>query len=177
MRLPPALAGNYRTLADLGSGFGYYAETLREHADYLVGLDAFSPALEMAKRRKVFDDLIRADILPLPLRSQNIDCVTLFDVVEHLSKNDGRELLTSLEPSVFVSTSGCDFSNKSYARLLGNTLENHVSTWSWKEFEDMGYKANVRTPPLWMSLLGNKGILLAYKLRSNRSSDRTVKQD
>jgi len=177
VRLQPALTGKYRTLADLGSGFGYYGETLREHADYLVGLDAFAPALEMAKRRKVFDDLIRADILHLPLRSLSIDCVTLFDVIGHLSKNDGRELLASLESSVFVSTPGCDFSNRSYARFLRNGLENHVSTWSWKEFEGMGYKAGIRTPPLWMSLLGNKGILFAYKLRSNRASDQAVKQD
>lgn len=177
MRLQPVLIGTHQILLDLGSGFGYYAETLRDHADYLVGLDAFAPALQMAKGRKVFDDLIRGDILHLPLRSERIGCVTLFDVIEHLSKNDGRKLLASLEPSVFVSTPSSDFSNRSYARLLGNALENHVSTWSLEELEDMGYEAGTRTPPLWMSLLGNKGILFAYRLRSNKTSDRAVKQD
>jgi 2-polyprenyl-3-methyl-5-hydroxy-6-metoxy-1,4-benzoquinol methylase len=177
VRLQPALIGSYRTLADLGAGFGHYAETLREHADYLVGLDAFVPALQMAKRKKVFHDLIRADILHLPLHSQSVNCVTLLDVIEHLSKNDGEKLLASLEPSVFVSTPCFHFSNKIHARLLGNALENHVSRWSLKQFEDMGYEAGTRDPPLWMSLLGNKGILFAYKLRSNKTSGRAVKQD
>jgi len=177
VRLQPVLIGIYPTLVDLGSGFGYYSGVLRTHADYLVGLDAFAPALRMAKGRKVYDDLIHADILHLPLRSDRIDCVTLFDVIEHLSKNDGRKLLGSLEPSVFVSTPNSDLSNRSYARFLGNTLENHISTWSSKEFEDMGYKAGSRTPPLWMSLLDNKGTLFAYRLRSNEASERAVKQD
>jgi len=97
----------------LGAGFGYYAETLREHADYLVGLDAFVPALQMAKRRKVFDDLIRADILHLPLRSESVNCMTLFDVIEHLSMNDGRRLLAPLDSSVFVSAPGLSFFEKS----------------------------------------------------------------
>jgi predicted TPR repeat methyltransferase len=59
---------------------------LRRHADYLVGLDAFAPALQVAKGRKVYDDLIRADILHLPLRSERIDCVTIFDVIEIFEK-------------------------------------------------------------------------------------------
>jgi 2-polyprenyl-3-methyl-5-hydroxy-6-metoxy-1,4-benzoquinol methylase len=177
VRLQPVLTGTYPTLVDLGSGFGYYSEALRKHADYLVGLDAFVPALRMAKGRKVYDDLIRADILHLPFRSKRIDCITLFDVIEHLSKNNGRRLLESLEPSVFLSTPNSDLSNRSYAWLLGNPLENHVSKWSLKEFEDMGYKAGARTPPVWMSLLGNKGVLYAYRLRSNEANNRAVKQN
>jgi 2-polyprenyl-3-methyl-5-hydroxy-6-metoxy-1,4-benzoquinol methylase len=177
VRLQPVLVGIYLTLVDLGSGFGYYSGVLRRHAGYLVGLGAFAPALRMVKGRKVYDGLIHADMLRLPLHSERTDCVTLFDVIEHLSKNDGEKLLESPEPSVFVSTPNSDLSNRIYARFLGNTPENHVSTWSSKEFEDMGYKAGTRTRPLWMSLLDNKGTLFAYRLRSNEASERAVKQD
>ncbi len=177
MRLQPVLTGNYPILADLGSGFGYYADTLREHAGYLVGLDLFLPSLHVAKSKKIFDDLIRADILHLPLRPERIDCATLFDVIEHFSKNEGKELLASLESSVFVSTPNSGLSNKYYARLVGNVLERHVSTWSTRDFEDLGYKASIRTPPLWMFLLRNKGILFAWRLRSNRTSEHAVEQD
>jgi predicted TPR repeat methyltransferase len=84
---PAAIADwSYPTLVDLGSDFGYYSEMLRTHSDYLVGLDAFAPALQIAKGRKVYDDLIHADTLHLPLYLGKIECVTLFDVIEHLSK-------------------------------------------------------------------------------------------
>ena len=172
--MQPILTGTYPTLVDLGSGFGYYSELLRKHADYLVGLDAFTPALQMARERKGYDDLIRADIMHLPLRSDGIDCVTLFDVIEHLSKDEGRVLLRTLEPSVFVSTPNSAISNRIYARILGNILENHVSAWSLEEFEDMGYEAETQTPPFWMSLLGNKGVLCACRPRPNEAIDRAA---
>jgi len=160
----------------LGSGFGYYAERLREHAEYLVGLDAFLPSLQVAKRMKVFDDLIFADIVHLPLHLDRIDCVTVFDVIEHLSKNDGKQLLASLEQSVFVSTPNSGMSNRQYARLVGNVRENHVSVWSASDLRDLGYEASIRIPPVWMFILGNKGIVSAWKLRSE-ANGRTVEQD
>lgn len=171
------LNGSYPILVDLGSGFGYYADALREHAEYLVGLDAFRPLLRMAKRKKIFDDLIAADILHLPLRLERIDCITLFDVIEHLSKNDGKALLASLEPSVFLSTPNSALSNRYYARLVGNKLERHVSRWSSREFEGLEYNTITRSPPLWMSLLGNKGTLFAWRLRSNKTGEQAVEQD
>jgi len=161
--MQPALSGAYRILVDLGSGLGYYSDKLREHAKCLIGLDIFSSSLRIARETKVFDDLICADIMHLPLRLERIDCLTLFDVIEHLSKNDGKALLEFLEPSVFVSTPNSNLSNTWYARLIGNPLERHVSTWSKSDLEDLGYKASVRSPPWWMLLLGNKGILLAYR--------------
>lgn len=177
MRLQPVVFGTYPILVDLGSGFGYYASRLREHAEYLVGVDLFFPSLDVAKSRRVFDDLIRADILHLPLRLQKVNCVTLFDVIEHLSKNDGKALLASLEPSVFVSTPNSALSNGYYARVVGNLLERHVSIWSLRDFEELGYNTSTRTPPLWMCILANKGILFAWRLRSNKTSEQAVEQD
>jgi 2-polyprenyl-3-methyl-5-hydroxy-6-metoxy-1,4-benzoquinol methylase len=139
---------------------------LRRHADYLVGLDAFAPALQIAKGRKIYDDLIQADIRHLPLRSERIDCVTLFDVIEHLRKADGRELLISLLSSVFISTPNSHLSNEQYARLVGNVYEHHVSGWCVTDLENLGYRASARDPPLWMRLLGNKGVVVAHKERS-----------
>lgn len=166
MRLQPVLAGTYATLVDLGSGFGYYGDELRERAGYLVGVDVFLPSLRVAKDRRVYDDLVYADILNLPLLPDKVDCVALFDVIEHLRKADGRELLISLQSSVFVSTPNSDLSNAQYARLIGNVHEHHVSRWHLGDLENLGYRASARDPPLWMRLLGNKGIVVAHKERS-----------
>jgi len=171
------LIGAYPILVDLGSGFGYCADKLRQHAEYVVGLDIFSPSLQVARERKVFDDLICADILHLPLSLGKIDCVTLFDVIEHLSKNDGKGLLESLETSVFLSTPNSNRSNRCYARLVGNPLEHHLSTWSTSDLEDLGYRASARNPPMWMFLLGNRGIVLAHKLRRTTPAGRSLSND
>jgi predicted TPR repeat methyltransferase len=165
VRLQPVVIGTHQILVDLGSGFGYYADRLREHAGYLVGVDLFLPSLHVAKNKRVFDDLVRADILHLPLRLEKVSCITLFDVIEHLSKAEGRGLLASLQPSVFVSTPNSDLSNTQYARLVGNVREHHVSVWSTSDLEDLGYNASARDAPLWMRLLGNKGIVIAHRER------------
>lgn len=163
VRLDPVLTGTYPALVDLGSGFGFYADKLRKHTKYLVGVDMFLPSLCAAKRRSVFDDLIRADILHLPLRLEKVDCVTLFDVIEHLPKDDAKDLLASLQSAVFVSTPNCSLSNTQYARLVGNAREHHISAWSTRDFEHLGYEASTRDPPVWMLLLGNKGIVTACR--------------
>lgn len=168
VRLDPVLTGTYPTLVDLGAGFGFYADKLRRHAKYLIGVDAFLPSLCAAKRRRVFDDLIRADILNLPLRLEKVDCTALFDVVEHLPKDDAKELLASLQSAVFVSTPNCNLSNRQYARLVGNAHEHHISAWSARDFEQLGYEASTRDPPLWMILLGNKGVVTANRSWSAR---------
>jgi 2-polyprenyl-3-methyl-5-hydroxy-6-metoxy-1,4-benzoquinol methylase len=164
--LPPLLFGVYPTLVDLGSGFGYYGDELRKHAGYLVGLDLFLPSLNVAKDRRVFDDLVCADILNLPFLMDKVDCVTLFDVIEHLRKPSGRELLSSFPSSVFISTPNSEFSNAQYARLMGNVREHHVSKWNISDLENLGFRASARDPPLWMRLLGNKGIVVAHKEES-----------
>jgi hypothetical protein len=53
--------------------------------------------LEVAKRRRVYDDLILADARYLPFRSRSVDTVLAFDLIEHLNKNKGKSLIKSLE--------------------------------------------------------------------------------
>jgi SAM-dependent methyltransferase len=111
-----------------------------------VGIDAFSEAIEMAKKKNVHDHYVVADILKedqeqLLKQYGSCDIVSLFGVIEHLPKRKGYELLERCEkltskyviletPHGFVEQ-GPEF---------GNEFQRHLSGWFIHDFEGLGYK-------------------------------------
>lgn len=113
-----------------------------------VGIDAFPEAIEAAKAQGVHDHYILADILTENLNDlladfggRKFDLVTLYDVIEHLPKRLGYELLEKCEqlsskyvllqtPNGFLEQ-GPEF---------GNEHQRHLSGWFPHDFEGLGYK-------------------------------------
>ena len=93
------------SLLDLGCGFGFHISFPR--ADYKIGLDVHEPSLRYAKER--YDDVILADIRTLPLQLQLIDRISLMEVIEHLDKESGENLLRHLLQSNVLLTTPLDF--------------------------------------------------------------------
>lgn len=113
-----------------------------------VGLDAFPQAIEEARANDAHDRYVVANILTENLDEllahcggQKFDLVTLYDVVEHLPKRLGYELLERCEeltskyvllqtPNGFLEQ-GPEF---------GNEHQRHLSGWFPRDLEGLGYK-------------------------------------
>jgi SAM-dependent methyltransferase len=113
-----------------------------------VGLDVFPEAIEKSKTNGSHDHYILGDILTEPAEQllsnvggRKFDLVLLYDVIEHLPKGRGYELLEKCEqltskyvllqtPNGFLEQ-GPEF---------GNEHQRHLSGWFSEDFEGLGYK-------------------------------------
>lgn len=112
-----------------------------------IGLDVFPQAIERSKAAGVHDDYIVGDILMessdkllARVGGKKFDLVMLYDVIEHLPKRRGFELLEKCEaltskyvllqtPNGFLPQ-GPEF---------GNEFQRHLSGWFPQDLEGLGY--------------------------------------
>lgn len=113
-----------------------------------VGLDAFPPAIEEARAKGAHDHYIVADVLTEKLEdllvncgAQKFDLVTLYDVIEHLPKRRGYDLLERCEELtskyVLVQTPNGFLEQ---GPEFGNEHQRHLSGWFPQDFAGLGYK-------------------------------------
>jgi len=164
VRVRPKMRGKYDVLLDLGCGMGYFCKILRKHAEYVIGMDVYIPSLKQARKTGGFDDLILADIGNPPIQKDKIDCVTLFDVIEHLPKRGAVKLLESFACTIFLCVPKVDFSNKLYAYLTKNRYERHKSFWTTGDFEKLKFKCETTPPPLWLRVFPSQGSICASRI-------------
>jgi hypothetical protein len=118
-----------------------------------VGLDAFKEAIAEARRRAQHDNYVLADVLNTNPETileraggRPFDLVTLFDVIEHLPKRQGFELLERCErltcKYIVVNTpNGFLEQGPEY----GNEFQRHLSGWFPHDFEGLGYAVHGTT--------------------------------
>jgi SAM-dependent methyltransferase len=141
-----AATGEIRSALDIGCGASSPLTCLRPTVRTL-GIDASASAVETARQRQVHDDYLVGDILELEpseilarARVDRFDLVTLFDVVEHLPRRLGFQLLEQCEaltskwivvqtPNGFLPQ-GPEF---------GNEYQRHHSGWFPHDFESLAY--------------------------------------
>lgn len=139
--------GEIQTALDIGCGKSSYLSRFRPGLK-TVGLDAFEGAINCSRERNLHDDYILANILECSpdeilakAGGQKFDLVALFDVIEHLPKRLGWELLEKCEqltsrylliqtPNGFVEQGPED----------GNIYQRHLSGWFTWDFEGLGYR-------------------------------------
>ena len=125
------LGRRFRYGIDLGCGTGSYAPILREYVDWLVGVDHNAERLSYAIRNG-YDAVVLADIRDYELPVE-CDVVFMFDVIEHLPKQDGLTLLRRVLPgrTVFLTTP---------SKFFGFAAKNgHQSLWTVEELESLGF--------------------------------------
>jgi len=74
-----------RVAVDVGCGSGRNLQLLSRHADYVIGLDRSSTALELAASQR--PATARADGQAIPLASSSVDLLSALDVLEHLDED------------------------------------------------------------------------------------------
>ncbi len=131
------------TALDVGCGRGLVGSLLKiyREPDRIVGVDAFDPYLGFCKTLGVYNELLKFDVSknPLPFESEEFDLAVALEVIEHLPKERGLDLLGELERvgrNVIVSTPNHFFPQAGYDE---NTFQRHLSRWTVRDLRGRGY--------------------------------------
>jgi len=146
---------------DLGAGRGIVGAMLRIYRNppKLHAIEIHPPYAQFAKQfydQMTVENAVTA-IQKLPDKSYDI--VTCFEMIEHLSKEDGLLLIQQMERVgriLFISTPGRWFPQPEYDE---NVYQLHRSLWTAGEFRRMGFSVRGFGGAQWYIGLG-AGILL-----------------
>ena len=148
------LGRRFRYGVDLGCGYGNYAPVLKRYVGYLVGVDKSWLRLFFA-RLNGYDRVVLSDVRAFEV-PRDCDVVFMFDVLEHLPKEDGLTLLDKWSGRTVVVTTPSKFYPLTF-------MDSHVSLWTVEELQRLGFQTYLfETPPLLKAVYGDK--ILAVKL-------------
>jgi 2-polyprenyl-3-methyl-5-hydroxy-6-metoxy-1,4-benzoquinol methylase len=88
-RLPAAYSAG-KTVLDVGCGYGYGSYMLSLNARRVVGIDEYEEAIQTAKARYMRKnlDFHHAEAIDYLSGSQRYDLVVMFEVIEHVARQD-----------------------------------------------------------------------------------------
>ncbi len=84
------------TVVDLGCGTSYILQHV-EGKFHSIGVDAFVPYLEISKKKGIHSEYICENIFTVTFPPKSVDCTIMFEVIEHVFKNEGYELIKKME--------------------------------------------------------------------------------
>ena len=133
---------NCGTVLDLGCGpsspLQYCSNVIHS-----VGVEAFGPYLEESQKKRIHNEYLHKSVQELDFKENSFDAVICIELLEHLSKEDGLELLRKAEhwgkkklvvttPNGFVAQKVVD----------NNPFQEHLSGWDHNRMKALGF--NVR---------------------------------
>jgi len=146
-----------QSILDLGCGQNSPVKFLPDR--HLVGVDGFEPDLKKARERGTHDEYICGDVRHAVdlVPGRKFDACIALDVIEHLTKEDGWQMLKSMEqlatkcvviftPNGFVPQFSQD-----------GDLQQHLSGWEVPEMRQAGYRVIGMSGP--KGLRGEKAAL------------------
>ncbi len=108
---------------------------------YSVGIKLFEPYLQASKKKGIHNEYIKANITEVEFKENAFDAVMALEVLEHLTKNDGYNLLKKMEKwakkKVIITTPNGYLYQDGYD---DNPLQIHRSGWDIEDFKKLGYK-------------------------------------
>lgn len=108
-----------------------------------VGLDGFAPSIEKAKQKGIHTQYLEADFRDMStlFNKNEFECVLANDVIEHLTRDEGFNLLDTIEniasKKVIIFTPVGFVPQRSFDR---NDLQEHLSGWEVEDFYARGYR-------------------------------------
>jgi len=108
----------------------------------ITGLDGYPPALEEARRAGTHDDYVSGNVVELGKRFKpgQFDACIALDVIEHLPKETGWQMLAEMERiarrKVIILTPNGFLPQKSH----DGDLQEHLSGWTAPELRSKGYE-------------------------------------
>lgn len=129
-----------QTILDVGCGNCSPIRFL--HANHLVGLDGYKPALQEAQGNRTHDEYFLGDVKRLSevFPERRFDACVALDVIEHLPKEEGWRMLEAMEQvanrRVVIFTPNGFVPQKS----KDGDLQEHLSGWTADEMRARGYR-------------------------------------
>ena len=158
MKLLRDSIGDAKTILDLGCEDGRLLSLLSDGKNWEVtGVDIFQANINRAAKKKIFVKVIKGDIVKtskkLIKEEKKYDVVFCSQVIEHLGRKDGEELLSMVDKlakkKVIMGTPR-GFMEQPEAFLGNNPHQVHKSGWTEDDFRKRGYKVyGVGFGPVW----------------------------
>lgn len=159
--LEKEIVGSCDTLLDIGCGHSSPIQRFSSRLRYSVGIDCYEPYLLESRKAKIHHEYKLIDALQIEnhFKAKQFDCVLASDLIEHLSKENGLELIIMMEriakkkvilftPNGFVPQGECD----------SNPYEVHLSGWEIGGIKRLGFNKIVGVNG-WKLLRKEKGFL------------------
>lgn len=150
--------GEAKTILDLGCEDGRLLDLLSEGKSWhITGVDIFQKNINTAAKRKIYVKAIKGDVVQLAkklIRQQaKFDVVFCSQVIEHISRKEGEELLNMVDKlakkRVIMGTPR-GFMEQPEAFLGNNPHQVHKSGWTEDDFRKRGYQVyGVGFGPVW----------------------------
>src|SRR4051812_16056971 len=138
-----AAVGDAESVLDVGCGGNSPLGRFARRPPAAVGVDLHEPSLERSRAAGYHDEYRRLDVLAIAdeFEPDSFDAVVAFDLLEHLSEEDGRRLIAAMEtvarrrvvlltPNGFVPQDEYD----------DNPLQAHRSGWTPDELGALGFQ-------------------------------------
>ena len=146
---------NPKSILDIGVGFGKWGHLFREYLDVMNerftkekwhvkidGVEIFEPYIQ-PHQKYVYDKIYNGDILDVVDEIGEYDLIFASDVIEHIDKEKGLELIEKLRNKcknlILIIPIGKIWF-QSQGNVCGNKYEAHISIWEQKDFEEMNVK-------------------------------------
>jgi len=132
-----------RSVLDLGCGPASPIRLFSAKLAYTLGVDDFVPSLEESRKKSIHTDYLKGDVLGAirKMEDRSFDCVLALDVIEHLEKIEGRELIKEIErvagKKAIIYTPNGFLKQKA---IQGNDRQIHLSGWGSDEMKKLGYR-------------------------------------
>lgn len=131
-----------QSLLDVGCGTGRAGAIIRRHRGniFMVGVDIFMLYLQDCRKNNSYNALIYCDAKWLPFRQKTFDVAICREVIEHLERQEGEELIKKLEQiargQVIVTTPVGVYEQHEYK---GNPFQEHKSFREPHDLRRLGY--------------------------------------
>ena len=83
------------TVLDLGCGYNSPIQYCNQK--YSVGVEKFESYLQESKKKGIHNKYVKADITKIEFKPKSFDAVLCSEVLEHLTKEEGTELIKKME--------------------------------------------------------------------------------
>ena len=141
------------TVLDIGPGFGKWGVLIREYLElwnrYNYKKNKWVKTIDCCEAFKDYlsplHDYVYNNIINQPIQEYvkimpNYDLAIMIDVFEHLTKEEGKKLIKDLMLKVKNLIISVPALWSPQGAAYGNIYEIHKSQWTYKEFEDLGFK-------------------------------------
>ena len=133
-----------KSFLDVGCGRGIIGALLRiyRNPERAAGIDVSTEYLDFCTKVNFYDKLQQFELglKALPSRDGEFDVAACIEVIEHLPKDKGTNLLSELErvaETVIITTPTFSYSQRTFD---ANPYQRHLSGWSVADFTKRGYK-------------------------------------